>query len=727
MLFRYRLPFAVVSLLVLVQFAFVSPTNGLDCGTLPNSVSVACSESTQTASLNPDSTLNLPATVLTGSTDGTDYHRLVSEPGGQPRFVQNDANLPAYATDNANWDPRFDLEGMSGGTISALAWDGANLYAGGSFTAAGSCTSEDGCNYIARWDGRKWHPLGTGMDSTVTALTWDGANLYAGGTFLTAGGTSANYIAKWDGNNWSALGTGMNLTVRALLWDGTHLYAGGAFTSAGTCTTTDGCNRIARWNGSTWSALGTGMNNTVLALETDGTLLYAGGRFSSPGWYIAAWDGNSWAEMPGISGSVAAVGSLLWNGEYLYVGGSFTSPYFYITRWDGSSWSSLPGSNGPIRSAGSLTWDGHNLYASVAHFSQGLMRWNGSSWVTLGVSTSVYALAWDGDSLYSSLYVGGQFNSAGGKPANNIARWRLAAIWDGGGVDNNASTAANWSGNGLPLTNDVIIFDSTSTKDAVLDSDFVTELTGIVIEDSYSGTVTQDNPLNITGQLHLHGGTLVVPDPAAATLAVNDEIVHTGGIIKQTQSVNAATVPFLQIENGASEVKYRGVTVDTTLTGSNLGNTGVSVRAINASAGEFCTSDGELSPDYAERCYEIQTATNGAATVRLWALADQLNGISEEDLVIYRHIGSGNWTPLTNITTGSEGDYAYAEGDTPGFSFFLLGEQDETPTAIAWTNIKANSVWPINAPILMIIISFLILGTSLITWHYLYSRHSSSP
>ena len=38
----------------------------------------------------------------------------------------------------------------------------------------------------------------------------DAGNLYAGGFFTTAGEVSANYIAKWDGAAWSPLGIGMN-------------------------------------------------------------------------------------------------------------------------------------------------------------------------------------------------------------------------------------------------------------------------------------------------------------------------------------------------------------------------------------------------------------------------------------------------------------------------------------------------------------------------------------
>ena len=76
--------------------------------------------------------------------------------------------------------------------------------------------------------GQQWSALSSGIGGDVHALAWDGSNLYAGGSFTTAGEVSANYIAKWDGSAWSPLGLGMNETVYTLVWDGSNLYAGGA-------------------------------------------------------------------------------------------------------------------------------------------------------------------------------------------------------------------------------------------------------------------------------------------------------------------------------------------------------------------------------------------------------------------------------------------------------------------------------------------------------------------
>jgi len=223
--------------------------------------------------------------------------------------------------------------------VAALSVDhSGNLYAGGTFNAAGETT----CNNIAKWDGSSWSSLGAGVQGTsevvVSAVAVDiGNNIYAGGDFAEAGGLPANHIAKWDGTDWSALGEGMDGAVKALAADGAGtLYAGGQFTVAGGTTV----NHIAQWNGSSWTALGTGMNDDVLALAADASEnLYAGGTFTEAGGAlvnrIARWNGVEWSSL-GTGMSIAnyteqyyygpyesQVVSLVINHNSLFVGGEF--------------------------------------------------------------------------------------------------------------------------------------------------------------------------------------------------------------------------------------------------------------------------------------------------------------------------------------------------------------------------------------------------------------------
>ncbi|MCB8967379.1 MAG: hypothetical protein H6660_10845 [Ardenticatenaceae bacterium] len=543
--------------------------------------------------------------------------------------------------------------------VYALAWDAASstLFAGGNFTTAGG----NSASRIASWDGSSWSALGAGVDSPIFALAWDAASstLFAGGNLTTAGGNAASRIASWDGSSWSALGTGVDNTVTALAWDGASstLFVGGTFITAGG----NPASRIASWNGSSWSALGTGMNFSVHALAWDAAsnTLFAGGNFTTagdnPASRIASWNGSSWSALgAGMNSTVAA---LAWDAasNTLFAGGSFITaggdPASGIASWDGSSWSAL-----------------------------------GS-----GVDNSVAALAWDADGDYSSLYVGGNFVNAGGKSSAYLGRWRNAAIWDGGGSDNNASTAANWSGDTVPATSDVAVFDSTSSKNSILDGSFSATLGGLVVESGYTGTISHHRSISLTGNLEVYSGTLALADPSVYTFIVGGSVIHTGGIISQTRPVNNADMPFLQIEDSAAAVKYRGVEIDTSGFGNDLGDVTVMVQAVDTTNNEYCTSALPAGLPYAGRCYTINPTHNLPADLTFWALTSEITVISPTITApaIYRHVPP--WAKLAS-TTGTNGDYTWVKAMTPGFSSFLIGEDTNAPTAVSDTiTTTANS------------------------------------
>ncbi|MBX3357176.1 MAG: hypothetical protein KF745_01990 [Phycisphaeraceae bacterium] len=281
------------------------------------------------------------------------------------------------------------------------------------------------------------------MNGTVSALTvLPGGDLVAAGSFTTAGGITVNRIARWNGAAWSALGTGMDDLVNAVttLSNG-DLVAGGRFTTAGGAA----ASRIARWDGTAWSAVGGGVGGTppyyVVSLKTlaNGDLI-AGGYFSTAGGVpassIARWDGSAWAPLGvGISGVVNALTTMS-NGD-LIVGGQFTNTgnlglvVRRIARWNGTAWSAigtgmdgagfplvwsvwtLP--QGDLVAAGDFSSAGGNVANNVA-------RWNGTAWSALGSGTNnvVRALTTLND---STLVAAGNFSLAGGATANRVARY----------------------------------------------------------------------------------------------------------------------------------------------------------------------------------------------------------------------------------------------------------------------------------------------------------------
>jgi hypothetical protein len=331
-------------------------------------------------------------------------------------------------------------------------------------------------NSIAKFDGKKWKSLGTGMTKSgsnprpvaaVRALvTFDedaaGPNppmLFAGGDFDSAGGVAANGVARWNGTAWSAVGNvGGNVNTLAVFdEDGAgpsppRLFVGGDFP-----------NRIAKWNGSAWSVVGTGINNgSVNALAVYNNALYVGGAFTNAGGvganYLARWNGSSWSTVQsggsGVNAAIYALTvfdpddegplplSLFAGGDFTIAGGATANR---VARWDGTAWSavglglnathiySLYGfenalgrflyaggdfTTGPAQAGGTVSLN------RIAKWNPNFLTWSPvGNGVADGSNIAVYSLtAFDDGVTGPSLFAGGSFQAAGGVPAPNIAK-----------------------------------------------------------------------------------------------------------------------------------------------------------------------------------------------------------------------------------------------------------------------------------------------------------------
>ncbi|MFN0244880.1 MAG: hypothetical protein ACKVWV_18510 [Planctomycetota bacterium] len=342
---------------------------------------------------------------------------------------------------------------------------GPALFAAGSFQRIGGILASN----VARWDGHVWTPLGAGVSSTATTLcVYDdgsGPALYVGGTFAHAGAVAANGIAKWDGTSWSSLGSGATGTVWTLAVYDDLLGGGAVLVAGGTFTTMDavGASNIARWDGASWSSFGSGMNATVNALgvfDLDGSggnspRLYAAGGFTVAGGAsvhgVAQWNGTAWAQFSAgpqyIFGGY--VRSMLvhddGSGAALYVTGRFSSfsgtSANNVARWKPTAWSSLAsgvdGQSGFTTTAGPMIafddgsgpalYVGGNFDRAGGVSALDLAKWDGAQWSqvgsTLGLRHAVRSFAEFDDGTGPALYVGGGFADAAGTPVNHIAKW----------------------------------------------------------------------------------------------------------------------------------------------------------------------------------------------------------------------------------------------------------------------------------------------------------------
>jgi hypothetical protein len=325
--------------------------------------------------------------------------------------------------------------------VSTLIIYNNELIAGGYFYNAGGGSARN----IAKWNGANWSSLGSGTSNinssiySVNALTIFNNELIVGGSFDTAGGLSVSNIAKWNGTTWSPFGgSGMNQAVSALTIYNSELIAGGSFTSAGGVNVSN----IAKWNGTTWSPLGSGMNMPVSALVVYNSELIAGGLFTTAGGTtvncIAKWNGTNWAPLgSGVSASPPFVSVLAVYNNELIAGGFFSSAggvsAYCIAKWNGTNWSSLGSGCDDI--VFSLAVYNNELIAGGYFNNAGgvqvnrIAKWNGGTWSSLGSGiiggtppVEIRFLT----VFNNNLVAGGNFDTAGGIAANNIAKWGQA-------------------------------------------------------------------------------------------------------------------------------------------------------------------------------------------------------------------------------------------------------------------------------------------------------------
>lgn len=291
-------------------------------------------------------------------------------------------------------------------------------------------------NNIVAWDGNSMRAVGQGFNGAVKSLVVLNGELYAGGSFNLAGGTTVNYVARFDGENWMPVGSGgtspgFNSFVYSLCVHNNELYAVGTFTSAlGTIPVA----RIAKLTGTTWSAVGQGFGNgAVSAVQSIGGALYAGGTFTlsggSPVLRIARLDGGTWTQLGAgfASGDVTALASY---GGQVIAGGSFTTSgstaVDYIARFDGTAWQNIGGLNSWCLALnvyqGELYAGGYFSNAGGVPVSS-FARWNGTNWAGIGTGSNSAVLSMghhDG-----KLAICGEFTTIGGLQTDR------AALFDG--------------------------------------------------------------------------------------------------------------------------------------------------------------------------------------------------------------------------------------------------------------------------------------------------------
>lgn len=382
------------------------------------------------------------------------------------------------------WDGtrlRIDGSGLNAASMAVTLADvgeGQSLYIGGDYFSFAGDVEAHG---IARWDGRHWHPLGSGRATVggIAALKeFDsggaGPELYVGGLFQDAFGVGANAIARWNGREWSALRSDPDMvTCQDLVvfddGNGDALFAAGTSGPLGSTRAV-----LKKWDGAGWTQIGTGdpysTIRKLIAFDDERTghpHLFVAGYFNEMGGVaansIARWDGHQFTP---LGSGLQYYGMTVYemtvfnagDGPALYVTGDFYSaggiPIQNFAKWDGVRWSDVMFGDSlyqQVHAAAFAVFNdgrGDALYL-LGQFQMGLngpyeslLRWNGQTLEnehcgSIAGPDRLIAGAFDGT---PSLFISGAFGIAGGIPSGNIARLvgcpNCPADFNGDGVGN---------------------------------------------------------------------------------------------------------------------------------------------------------------------------------------------------------------------------------------------------------------------------------------------------
>ncbi|MCH2557915.1 MAG: InlB B-repeat-containing protein [Alcanivorax sp.] len=312
----------------------------------------------------------------------------------------------------------FQSAFVDGPTRVAAEHDG-DVIVGGDFTQISGVAA----NRIARWDGSQWHALGDGFNSVVTSIVSYQGELYAAGAFDHSGSDPITGVARWDNDaqTWQPLAAGVNGTVTRLKEIGNELWVLGEFSAAGG----ESASGMARWDGSQWLSVDFPYQvhygpTDVVEYQDE---VVVGGRFYNPEGFllfkVVAFDGEQWypLELDAVTGMVQ---SMVVHDDVLYVTGNIyrmneSISASGVAAWDGSQWSNVGDSD--VGSGKTLQSFKETLFlgsdSGLYVLKDGTFQQPDTS-----VNQLINGLGIAGDSLY----LAGAFSSAGGQPAQNLAR-----------------------------------------------------------------------------------------------------------------------------------------------------------------------------------------------------------------------------------------------------------------------------------------------------------------
>ena len=549
------------------------------------------------------------------------FHQLLVSPDGDVYLTGSriDSASGRAVNDIARWDGTAWNPLGSGLSYGghALAWVDDRLLVGGRFSFAGDVPAFS----IASWNGEEWGPVGEGVSGgnvTMYSIHIDADGMiYVSGAFTRIGDVPANNIARWDrmgwegiDQGWEGLGKGIDLGATSMLMTSSGELMIGTWhpISVGDLTRAGGTvhENIAEWSDGTWKS--PGIHETApwfrmggAFFETDDGRLYVGGDLTLNPWFDGLREdgvnpsliyrtGGEWNVDSTVKGYIA---DIIQCGDRICMSGILQTPAEgsilgnIRTEWwegnvgffDGILWEG----SGPFRAekksrgstVSSLADDGLYLYAGGEFFRKGtvysksIVRYDPARKVWEPLCTglrqagdTVAGIVRDLTLIHGHLFATGEFGSADGVAASNIARW------DG--------TAWHSLGSGLNGPGRQFAVDPEGKLYVV--GDFTEAggkpVPGIAVWEEASLSVSADEEGIVRNEVRAHydarTGRIVIERSAAATSAVVTVCDLLGRVILREKMVEGERWKEIRLTSSAAEHYFVMISTGTDVTGMQV-------------------------------------------------------------------------------------------------------------------------------------------------------------
>jgi|GEM_PF-2620034 len=306
---------------------------------------------------------------------------------GMPR------NKIAHIFANYALDPDFIPPAING-DVSALAFNGSDLFVGGGFGEVGGNINYRGVIKIDPKTGQLRTDFMYRISSAVNSLVCDGASLYAGGDISSINGASIPpKILKFNTATGELDNTFMVTVsqVNAMVLNGGKLYIAGAFTTVNSILRRRAA-RVDALTGEVDPQYNPDINGTVNCMAVTDDAVYLGGYFSSVNGigrsYVAKIDKaggaldigfNSYLENTVFGQEVYAMAV---DGQNLFIGGGIESAedssLKYLVNADKDTGVIKPSFDLKINGSAKVLWsDGARLFTGGGFYGKDMIKANG--------------------------------------------------------------------------------------------------------------------------------------------------------------------------------------------------------------------------------------------------------------------------------------------------------------------------------------------------------------